>query len=367
MAERSPQVISASVLLAELPSAVLVVSRDYTLEALNPAAEDLLGGSEQALIGKELAGFFYPLTQLLKLIDLAFETGQIVREFDMSLSSGRGGLQKRVHVQISPLRLESRTHFKHVIVQIDVLSLAPQSVVSRNTKDSKNPLSGMAAILAHEVKNPLSGIRGAAQLLEKHVAQDQQRLTHLIRDEVDRITALLNEMEIFSNESSIKTSAVNVHEVLQYVKSVSENGFAQHIDFQEIYDPSLPLVEGNRDLLVQVFLNLFKNAAEALTMTKHPVVRLVTTYSGGVKFKPLHMEHYVSLPIAIYVEDNGPGIPDDIQSHLFTPFMTSKEGGQGLGLAIVSKIVADHMGTIEVERTPSGHTRFKILLPAAKE
>ncbi len=358
---------SASFILSELPSAVMVIARSEHLAYLNPAAEALLGASHQALIGKELSRFVFPYTQLQKLIHLAFETGQAVRDYELPLSSPRGSSERRIQVQVSPLRTEPHQPIAHVIVQMDLAGVTPQGSLTRTTREAINPLSGMAAILAHEVKNPLSGIRGAAQLLEKHVSEAQHKLTHLIRDEVDRITALLNEMEIFSNDAPIKTAAVNIHEVLQYTKSISENGFARSIAFQEIYDPSLPLVEANRDLLVQVFLNLLKNAAEACCQTPSPVIRLITTYSGGVKFKPPTQDRPVSLPVAIWIEDNGPGIPETVRANLFTPFVSSKEGGKGLGLAIVSKIISDHGGTIEVEHTASGHTRFKILLPAAKE
>jgi two-component system nitrogen regulation sensor histidine kinase GlnL len=223
----------------------------------------------------------------------------------------------------------------------------------------------MASILAHEVKNPLSGIRGAAQLLQKTVSPDDQQLTELICTEVDRIRDVIEEMEIFSNPSELKTESLNIHEVLQYVRLLAEKGVATHVEFREIYDPSIPDVSGNRNLLIQLFLNIVKNAAEALITHDRAVITLTTSYQSGFRLKPQGGSRSRSLPIVVCIEDNGPGIPTELHGNIFDPFVTTKEGGKGLGLAVVAKIVADHGGVIELDKEVKEGTRFRILLPAA--
>ena len=224
-------------------------------------------------------------------------------------------------------------------------------------------VTGMAAILAHEVKNPLSGIRGAAQLLESSVAEADRELTLLIRDEADRIRDLVDRMEMFG-EKPIERAAVNIHRALEHVRRLAQTGFAAHIRFGEVYDPSLPPVWGNRDQLVQILLNLVKNAAEAITAADNPHGEIVlsTAFQHGMRVAVPGSRTRIDLPLMVTVRDNGPGIPEDIRPHLFEPFVTSKPSGNGLGLALVAKIVGDHGGLIEVDSRP-GRTEFRLHLP----
>ena len=232
-------------------------------------------------------------------------------------------------------------------------------------RNAARSITAMAAMLAHEVKNPLSGIRGAAQLLEQDADEAGRELTRLICDETDRIVALVDRMEAFSDHRPIEREAANIHEILERVRKLAQSGFARHVRFVEEYDPSLPLVHGNRDLLVQVFLNIVKNAAEAVPGADGEII-LTTGYRHGLRLAGPGGAGRRHLPLMVAISDNGPGIPEDMRPYLFDPFVTTKRNGTGLGLALVAKVIGDHGGVIEFDSQPR-RTVFRVFLPVVAQ
>ena len=222
----------------------------------------------------------------------------------------------------------------------------------------------MAKMLAHEVKNPLSGIRGAAQLIEQNSSNEDKTLTKLICDETDRICTLVDKIDMFSNNYPLDKTAVNIHEVLNRVRDISKLGFATTEMIYEDYDPSLPNVDGNFDQLVQAFLNLFKNAVEAAKGIDGEI-RISTTYQQGIYIKIPGTSRSKNLPLVVSIQDNGVGVPLEQQNQIFDVFFTTKNGGSGLGLAITANIIGFHNGVIEFDSKP-GHTVFRILLPVCE-
>ena len=363
VASVSPASSIADAQLNALPHPIIMVARDGKIADANVAAEQFFEASIPVLrrhMLRDLVPFGSPL---LALIEQVRERGAAVNEYKVDLSTPRNPGERLVDLYVAPLP----EYPDRVVVMLQERTIAEKMDRQLIHRGAARSVIALASMLAHEIKNPLSGIRGAAQLLEQSVDDNDRTLTRLICDETDRIVKLVDRMEVFGDERPVEREPVNIHVVLDHVKRLAQSGLAHHIRFNEEYDPSLPLVYANRDQLVQVFLNLVKNAAEAVGPdAQDGEIALSTAFRPGVRLQVPGSKTRVSLPLEFCVKDNGPGVPDDLMRHLFDPFVTTKPTGSGLGLALVSKIIGDHGGIVECESQPR-RTIFRVLMPVYSE
>jgi two-component system nitrogen regulation sensor histidine kinase GlnL len=357
-----PQGLAAAVLQA-LPQPIIVCEADRTIAFANYAAEAFFGASMSVLTRQRLDDVVPFGSPIVGLVQSVATRHAPMTEYRVPVVSSRfndGEDERIVDVFATPIA-EIDGALALLFQERTMADKIDRQLVSRGAARS---VTGLAAILAHEIKNPLSGIRGAAQLLEQSVTTEELPLARLVRDEVDRIVDLIDRVEVFGDDRPTEREPVNIHVVLDRVKLLARSGIARQVTFVEDYDPSLPPVLGNRDQLIQIFLNLIKNAAEALERTQSPEIRLSTAFRPGIRISVQGIAERVSLPLEIIVEDNGPGIASDLVPILFDPFVTTKSNGSGLGLALVAKIVGDHGGVVDMDSRP-GRTRFRVLLPVA--
>ncbi|WHS31092.1 nitrogen regulation protein NR(II) [Brucella sp. NM4] len=361
MRERDEKGNIPSVILDAISQPVIMVGPDNHIVYANLDGEQFFRSGSSILARNRLESFLPFGSPLLALIDQVRASQMPVNEYRVDISSPRLGAERIVDLYVAPV-VEMQGA---VVILFKEKTMAEKIDRQMTHRGAARSVTGLASMLAHEIKNPLSGIRGAAQLLEQVVGDEDRALARLITDETDRIVSLVDRMEVFSDERPIERTAVNIHAVLDHVKAVARNGFARHIRFSEDYDPSLPPVFANRDQLVQVFLNLVKNASEAIGDRDHGEILLSTAYRPGIRLQVPGACDRVALPLEFCVHDNGPGVPQDMLPHLFDPFVTTKTNGSGLGLALVAKIIGDHGGIIECDSHPS-RTTFRILMPAWK-
>ena len=342
-------------LWASLPIPVLIIGADGAIGAVNPAAETFFNASSRSLVG-------HPLAQRLHLDALMDQSLERVRASqspfifsDASVMMGeRPAL--RCSVQIAPMVDDP----DRVLVLISPRDVADRLGQNRKVASAAKSAIGMAEMLAHEIKNPLTGITGAAQLLAMGLSAEDRALTDLIVEESRRVVKLLEQVERFGDLRPPQRRAVNVHDALDRAKRSAQLGFATKPVFIEDYDPSLPPTYADPDQLMQVFLNLLKNASEAIG-SEQGTIRLRTYYDHALRRRNADGTGQ-ALPLQVEIIDNGPGIAPGIASEIFEPFVSGRENGTGLGLALVSKIISEHEAWISVESQP-GRTVFKLSLP----
>ncbi|MGE3691770.1 MAG: nitrogen regulation protein NR(II) [Novosphingobium sp.] len=345
--------------LASLPLAVILLAPGQRIASVNPAAEQFLGQSQRRLSGRGLSealSFDEP-----RLAERLGDSEAPVSARDVGvIVAGKG--TRRLDVTVAPV--------------VDtpgwqVLSLHDASAVEALGGDAGEGREGILRapdILAHEIKNPLAGIRGAAQLLERKLSGKDKALTGLIADEVDRIAKLIDEMQTLSRRTGAALAPCNLHEAVRRASSVLESAAGPVVRIEEEFDPSLPPVLGNADALVQIVLNLLVNARDACGREKQPRIVVRTRFASGLQLHIADNGDPVRLPIELRVSDNGPGVDPAMRDHIFDPFVTSKKSGQGLGLALVRKLVREMNGRIGHDREEAGGwTHFRLHLPMVSE
>lgn len=348
-----------ALLLQAMPSAVISVDAQLRITYANSAAEQLMRASWAMLAGRSLTEIIAPHVTLLALIRQVQAHGTSISDYGVELALARGE-SASVDCHLAPVAEVP----DEVLVVLHPCSMARRFDLQVSGRRATRSVAGLAATLAHEVKNPLSGIRGAAQLLEASVPSEDRSLIELICEETDRICSLVDRMEAFGETIPIERAPVNIHQILEHVRKIAQAGFARHLRIVELYDPSLPAVEGDRDRLIQVFLNLIKNAAEAAP-AEGGQITLVTQYQHGFRVTLGTTRDRLELPIAVEVRDNGAGVSPDMVDNLFEPFVSSKRRGSGLGLSLVAKIIGDHRGVVTYVPGDPGAV-FRVRLPAAR-
>jgi len=345
----------SDVMLA-LPVATLLLDPEGRIADANVRAETLLNMARSAIIGADIG-------RTVRVVDRdapshLWQLDQPVAAYDIRVHAGRMA-EMEVDLMMAPLA----DHEGWRVVALHTHSQA-QKMAHLRTQGGNRSAMGAAAILAHEIKNPLSGIRGAAQLLDNNSDPQASALTQLICNEVDRIVALIDRMQDFTRLQALACSAENIYPLLERATEVAAAGFANAIPIRKDYDPSLPFALINNDAFVQIMINLLKNAAEALAGIAQPEIRISTAFRHGVSIMRAGGRGNAPLPIEIVVEDNGPGVPDNIREHLFNPFITGKRDGQGLGLALVDKLARDMNGLVQYERdNDRQRSLFRLMLP----
>lgn len=347
-------------MVASLPMAVIMLSPDLTIASANPAAEQLTGQGSRRLLGKALEDVF------------AFDEPLIWRrlcEGDAQLSARDAGVRilgaasRRIDVMTAPV-----THSPGW----QILALHETAGVEAFSGDGGGAGAGEGTplrapeVLAHEIKNPLAGIRGAAQLLSRKLGETDRALTELITGEVDRIAKLVDHMQSLSRRGQEPAAACNLHEAVRRAQAVVAAGQSGVFTVEEEFDPSLPPVMASPDALVQVLLNLLTNAREASEIQRAPRIAVRSRFASGIQLNTGPGGKPLRLPIELRVSDNGPGIDPALRDHIFDPFVTGKKNGQGLGLALVQKLVREMNGRVTHDRDEAkGWTHFRVHLPVA--
>ena len=353
----APQ-IDFEAIWSAIPNPAMVIGADDKIILANSAAETFTSMSVKQLRRRRIQSFVGEDSVIMDLVSQARTAGVTFAQYDIDLTWVER-IPQTAHVHAAPVHDQPG----QVFIQIVPRGIAEKMDRSLTSRSAARSVVGMAAMLAHEIKNPLAGISGAAQLLAMTLDEENQELTTLIREEAERISTLLERVEQFGDLRAVAQEPVNIHDILQRAKLSAQAGFGAHVRFIEDYDPSLPPTMGDADQLMQVMLNLIKNAAEA-TPRVGGSITLRTAFRPGVTLN-LPGGGRERLPLQISISDNGSGVPPELKKDLFEPFVSSKATGSGLGLALVSKVMADHGGVVECESDP-GWTPIRLLMPIWK-
>lgn len=344
-------------LIQSHPVATLLIDRNGVILFVNAAAEQLCNLSRSAMVGRAIFDVIAMDRDYRQRMNDPAYSALFAHRAEISVAH-----RKTIFVDLQMVPYGQGGH--------RILALVPSQdeaeLMGGAIGRSGRAAGAAASMLAHEIKNPLAGIKGAAQLLARGADAGSERFTSLICAEVDRITTLIDQMEHFSRGQPIACSPINlylpIHQAMEAVRARQLPG----IRFVEDFDPSLPPMFGNHDAMVQILLNLITNGCEALTGHRDGIVRIATAFRHGLSIDNGDGRGRIALPIEVSVSDNGPGVPADIRGDLFDPFVTTKRDGRGLGLALVAKLARDMGGTVQHGRD-DGWTRFRVHLPAAPE
>ncbi|CAI3934574.1 Signal transduction histidine kinase NtrB [Commensalibacter communis] len=355
--EYHPKNLNGYDIIESLPTPLIVIDDSFNIVYINGATEDFLMVSKKNIQQSSLYSFFPNAHAVSELIKKVQSKKRGIVEYEVEIFTYNQAI-KEITLYIAPF-IKNK---KFITLTIHDYSIVKTIEEKASFHKVSRSVANMAALLAHEIKNPLSGIKGAAQLLEKSLYIEDQELTTLICDEVERIKNLVDRTAIFYNQK-LQISDVNIYSVLAHVKKIAENGFASFVQIKTIYDPSLPLIKADKDLLIQVFINLIKNAAQAIGNNRTDgEITLIIGYEPNLIMNIVKTKKRVTSPLMIVVRDNGPGIPESIKHRLFEPFVSGRPNGTGLGLALCGKIINDHGGIIDIH-SQKGKTDIKIYLP----
>jgi len=345
-------------ILSELRTPVILINKDNTIDYINETGEEFFGHSSIIIIGKQLGNIIHKDSTLLILLDRVRKRKIGLTEESLDLSDVNKP-NRKVKVHILPLSLKSNK----IIIQIIPLSVSETFENHRINNKITKSFSSMVDMLMHELKNPLAGIKGASQLIENDLKGQNKsiELTQLIQIEIDRITSLLNRMEDITNDKlKLDCEYLNVHKILDHCKLLAQNSFGSQVNFINSYDPSLPEIYANSDLLIQIFINIIKNACEACNIDGQIIVKTSFNPNKKVLFSKNEIPFY--LPLQIEISDNGMGIPNELIPNIFDPFISSKKLGKGLGLSIVASGLNEIGAVIDVQSLP-GLTNFCMNFP----
>ena len=357
-ADESPD-LTESQIFAALPNPVFVLDPENRFIYLNQAAEIFFQSSQMILLGTPLTSIIPADSNFLSMVRRARAQLISVGDQGVELAGPKIGL-KLINLQITPFGDQE----PRLLICIQERALAERLRGQSLFRGAARSIAAMAALLAHEVKNPLAGIKGAAQLLESDLDGNDQNLTRMIVEECNRVTALLDRMEGFAGGANLVLAPLNIHEILDHCLNLAQASYGAHMKIRRSYDPSLPLVNGHRDLLIQAFINIIKNASEATDMNGQIVIK--TSYSQGRRLAYSALDRGSYAPVQVEVVDNGRGVSEELRDHIFDPFVSGRSGGSGLGLTMVASVIADHGAMIDVESVP-GQTVFRMNFPVAPD